>query len=190
MAGLIRYHVNVYWENAPDHRTSRTPDWLNDACQARIKEKERRDGKVTYAVLMSPVSIDFYDLSFDWKHPLAHANRVKLRLSKRRYTGRFPISLLVAAKPDTADAAARKPEPNVLLLGMMKRLGRRAVVRRCMWSEIKRPPEHDNFKCKLKVDTGIIDVGFATKFEVDTLLEFLEPKSGPEAQTAAPKNAA
>ena len=81
-------------------------------------------------------------------------------------------------------------KPNVLLLGMMKRLGRRAVVRRCMWSEIKRPPEHDNFKCKLKVDTGIIDVGFATKFEVDTLLEFLEPKSGPEAQTAAPKNAA
>ena len=204
MAGLVRYHVNVYWEKAPDCRTSRTPDWLNDACEARIKEKERLDGKVTYAVLMSPVSIGFDELSFDLKHPLAHANRAKLylskrkyNLSKRKYTRQFPISLLVAAKPNTtgtanttgAGAATQEIEPNVLLLGMMKRHGRRAVVRRCMQTEISRHQDQDDFKCKLQVGTGTIDVGFATKFEVAVLLKCLKLSSEPGAKPAAAQSA-
>jgi hypothetical protein len=178
--------VNVYWENAPDRRTSRTLDWLNDACEARIDKHERHDGRVTYEALMSPVSIGFSALSFDWKHPFGHASRVKLRLSKRQYTGQFPISLLVAAKPRTADTgrAARDPEPNVLLLGMKKRLGRRAVVKRCVHTEISRHPEQVDFKCRLKVSTATIDVGFATKFEVDTLFKHLNLSSEPGAEPA------
>lgn len=184
LADLIRYHVNVYWENAPDRRTSRTPDWLNDACEARINKKERHHGRVTYAALMSPLSIGFDNLSFDLKHPLAHANRAKLRLSKRQYTGGFPISLLVvAAKPGTAGAggATQQTEPHALLLGMKKRLGRRAVVRKCMGAEIKRHPDQDEFMCRIKVGTGTIDVGFATKFEVDTLFKYLNLSSEPGA---------
>lgn len=177
MADLVRYHVNVYWENARDRRTSRTLDWLNDACEARINKDERHDGRVTYAVLMSPVSISFSALSFEWKHPFAHSSRAKLRLSKREYTKESPISLLVATKPHTvaAGGATREPEPNVLLLGMKKRLGRRAVVRRC--TGISRLPKDGDFNCRLKVSTATIDVGFATKFEVDTLFKYLNLSS-------------
>jgi hypothetical protein len=181
----------VYWENAPDHRTSRTPDWLNDACEARINEEERRDGKVTYAALMSPVSIGFSALSFDWKHPFAHASRAKLRLSKRKYTRGSPISLLVAAKPNTADAGGAVPqkEPNVLLLGMMKPRGRRAVVKKCMWAEISRQPNQDGYECRLKVSTATIDVGFETKFEVAALFKCLKLESEPGAEQVAAENA-
>ncbi len=75
LAGRVRYHVNVFWEKAPDRRTSRTLDWLNDACEARLDEEDRDHGKVTYAALMSPTSIAFTFSAFDWKRPFRRANR-------------------------------------------------------------------------------------------------------------------
>ena len=101
LADRVRYHVNVFWENAPDRRTSRTPDWLNDACEARLNEEDRDQGKVTYAALMSPTSVAFTFPAFDWKRPFRRANR------PRNYTGGSPISLLVTTEPDATDVAER-----------------------------------------------------------------------------------
>src|SRR5215472_15137701 len=50
-ADLIRYHVNVYWEKAPDRRATRTLDWLNDACEAKLKDEDRDHGEVKYTAL-------------------------------------------------------------------------------------------------------------------------------------------
>lgn len=191
LADRVRYHVNVYWENAPDHRVSRTPDWLNDACEARLDEQDRDHGKVTYAALMSPVSIAFTLPSFDWKHPFTQANLVKLRPGKRQYTGEFPISLLVTTKPNTTDAegTTREIEPYVLLLGTKKRLGRRAMVKKYKRADIRDAAKlvTDDFQCKICTSIFAIDVGFATKFEVDVLLKCLNQESGPESETAAAK---
>jgi hypothetical protein len=173
LAARVRYHVNVFWENAPDRRTSRTLDWLNDACEARLGEEDRGQGKVTYAALMSPTSIAF-----------RQANRA------RQYTG-FPISLLVTKKPDTTDAGGTPPEiePHVLL-GMKKRLGRRAAVRKYRRADIQKAvkPEAGDFQCILHLSTGTIDVRFATDFEVNVLVECLNPKTKEESETAAPKS--
>jgi hypothetical protein len=182
LAGRVRYHVNVFWENAPDRRTSRTLDWLNDACEARLGEEDRSQGRVTYAALMSPKSITF-----------RQANRA------RKYTG-FPISLLVTKKPDTTDAGGTSPEiePHVLL-GMKKRrrLGRRAAVRKYRRADIQKAVKSgtDDFQCTLylstdtiDLSTDTIDVRFATNFEVNVLVECLKPKSKGESETAAAKS--
>jgi hypothetical protein len=164
LADRVRYHVNVFWEKAPDRRTSRTLDWLNDACEARLGKEDRDQGKVTYAALMSPTSIAF-----------RQANRA------REYTS-VPISLLVTKKPDTTDAGGTRPkiEPH-LLFGMKKRLGRRAAVRKYRRNDIREAlkPKTDDFQCTLHlrtgtIDTGTIDIWFATKFEVNVLVECLE----------------
>jgi hypothetical protein len=175
--------VNVYWENAPDQRVSRTPDWLNDACQARLEARNRDHGKVTYAALMSPVSIAFTFPSFDWKRPFTQANLAKLRPGKRQYSGEFPISLLVTAKPNKADAdrTTREIEPYVLL-GMKKRLGRRATVKKYKLADIRDAAKAvtDDFQCKICISTFAIEVGFATTFEVNALLNCLNPESEPK----------
>src|ERR1700692_2765670 len=133
LADRVRYHVNVYWEKAPDYRTSRTLDWLNDACEAKLKKEDRDQGEVKYTALMSPTSIAFIfrdaSLSFGWKHLITQVNRAKLRLGKGQYIGKFPISLLLTTEPNKTDAdeKARQSQP-YLLLGTKKRLGSRAAV--------------------------------------------------------------
>jgi hypothetical protein len=174
LADRVRYRVNVFWEKAPDRRTSCTLDWLNDACEARLREEDRDQGKVIYAALMSPTSIAF-----------RQANRA------RQYTG-FPISLLVTKKPDTTDAGGTPPEiePHVLL-GMKKRLGRRAAVRKYRRADIQKAvrPETDDFRCILHLSADKkIDVGFATKFEADALVECLKLESTEESETAVAKS--
>jgi hypothetical protein len=176
LADWVRYHVNVFWEKAPDRRTSRTLDWLNDACEAKLDKEDRDQGKVTYAALMSPISVVFTFDSFDWKRPFAQANLAKLHPGRRHYTEDFPfpISLLVTTKPDTTDAGRTPPEmESHVLLGMKKWLGRRAAVRKYRQDDIK--PETDDFQCTLRLSKGAIIVGFATKFEVDVLVECLKP---------------
>jgi hypothetical protein len=170
LADRVRYHVSVFWEKAPDRRTSRTLDWLNDACEARLDEGDRDQGKVTYAALMSPTSIAFTSSAFDWKRPLRRANRA------RHYTGGFPISLLVTKKPDTTDVGGTplEIEPHVLL-GMKKGLGRRAAVRKCERADIHAVKPETGLQCTLCLSAGTICVGFATKFEVDVLVECLKP---------------
>lgn len=164
--------MNVFWENALDRRTSRTLDWLNDACEARLGEEDRSQGRVTYAALMSPTSITF-----------RQANRA------RKYTG-FPISLLVTKKPDTTDAGGTPPEiePHVLLGMKKRRLGRRAAVRKYRRADIQKAvkPGTDDFQCTLYLSTDTIDVRFATNFEVNVLVECLKPKE--ESETAAAKS--
>ena len=171
LADRVRYHVNVFWEKAPDRRTSRTLDWLNDACEARLGEEDRDQGKVTYAALMSPTSIAFTFSAFDWKRPFRRANR------PRHYTGGSPISLLVTKTPDTTDVGGTPLaiEPHVLL-GMKKGPGRRAAVRKCKRADIHVVMPEKDFQCTLHLSTkDTICVGFATKFEVKVLVECLKP---------------
>jgi hypothetical protein len=138
---------------------------------------------------MSPTSIIFTFDPFDWKHPFARANLAKLRPGRRHYTEDFPfpISLLVTTKPDTTGAGGTPPkiEPHVLL-GMKKWLGRRAAVRKYRRDDIM--PETDDRQCTLCLSTCTIIVGFATKFEVNVLVECLESKSKEESGTAAAKS--
>jgi hypothetical protein len=155
LADLIRYHVNVQWEKAPDYRTSRTLDWLNDACEAKLKNEDRDHGEITYMALMSPASVGFIcrgtALSFDWRHPFAQANRAKLRLGKRRYTRGFPISLLLTTERTTKDdgGEVKQIHPYVLL-GTKQWLGRFATVKRykptgiCCYAvrEVEATPRH------------------------------------------------
>jgi hypothetical protein len=196
--------MNVYWENAPDRRTSRTLDWLNDACEAKLKEKDRDQGMVKYAALMSPASITFISrggsLSFDWKRPFMQANRAKLRLGKGQYIKGFPISLLLTEKLNTTDAdgKVRQIQPYVLL-GTKKRLGRRAAVSKYELADVQCGPVQrmtvnvpidpvrrvaDHFQCTLYTSTVALDVRFATEFEAKALLKCLNRKSEP-GQAAA-----
>ena len=138
------------------------------------------------------MSIAFTLPSFDWKRPFTQANLAKLRPGKRQYTGEFPISLLVTTKPNTTDTdrTTREIEPDVLLLGMKKRLGRRATVKKYKRADIRdaAKPVTDDFQCKICTSIFTIDVGFATKFEVDVLLKCLNPESELESETAAAKS--
>jgi hypothetical protein len=189
----------VHWENAPDHRTSRTLDWLNDACEAKLKERDRDWGKVKYAALMSPTSIEFTSraasLSFDWKRPFTQANRAKLRLGKGKYTRRFPISLLLTTKLNTTDTKGkvRQIQPYVLL-GTKKRLGRSAAVSKYKLADVRCDPVGpmpvntprnpvrlvaDRFQCKLYTSTVALNIRFATESEATALFEFLKRKSEP-----------
>ena len=195
--------MNVYWEKAPDYRTSRTLDWLNDACEAKLTARERDEGAVEYTALMSPTSIVFISrdssLSFDWKNPFTQANRAKLRLGKRQYTRKFSISLLVTAELNTTDADRkdRQVQPYVLF-GTKKRLGRRPAVKKYGRADIRccpvRPvtgisrdpvrPLADRFECRLHISTVAMDVRFATESEATVLFQRLKPepaaaKSGP-----------
>jgi hypothetical protein len=141
-SNLIRYHVNVHWEKAPDYRTSRTLDWLNDACEAKLKKNDRADGEITYTALMSPASVSFTcrgtALSFDRKHPFAQANRAKLWLGKGHYVRRFPISLLLTTGRTTRDDDGKvtQIQPYVLL-GTKQWLGRFAAVERYEPTDIR-----------------------------------------------------
>jgi hypothetical protein len=125
---------------------------------------------------MSPVSIAFRFPSFDWKRPFTQANLTKLRPGKRKYTG-CPISLLVTTKPNTtnADRTTGEIEPDVLLLGVKKRLGGRATVKKYKVADIRdaKSVAH-GFQCKICISTFAIDVGFATRSEVDALLKCLK----------------
>jgi hypothetical protein len=48
----------VYWQVAPDHRMLRTLDWMNDACEAKLRAKHRpAGGALTYRAIMSPVRV-------------------------------------------------------------------------------------------------------------------------------------
>jgi hypothetical protein len=124
----------VYWEKAPDYRTSRTLDWLNDACEAKLKKNDRAHGEITYTALMSPASVGFTcrgtALSFDRKRPFTQANRAKLWLGKRQYIRRFPISLLLTTERTTRDddGKVKQIQPYVLL-GTKQWLGRFAAVK-------------------------------------------------------------
>jgi hypothetical protein len=167
LADRVRYHMNVFWENAPDRRTSRTPDWLNDACEARLDKEDRHQGKVTYVALMSPTWVAFTFPSFYWKRPFRRAR-------ERKYTGGSPISLLVTTEPDTTTAIE-----SYALFGMKERLGKRAAVRKYRRADIHDAVKPDDFHCTLHLCAGKkIDVGFATKFEVDVLVECLKPNQG------------
>jgi hypothetical protein len=129
--------VNVQWEKAPDYRTSRTVDWLNDACEAKLKKKDRDHGEITYLALMSPASVDFIcrgiaqSFDWDWKHLFAQTNRAKLRIGKGRYTRRFPISLLLTTERTTTDDDGQDQQIRpYVLLGTKQWLGRFATVKR------------------------------------------------------------
>jgi len=167
LADRVRYHVNVFWEKAPDRRTSRTLDLLNDACEARLDTKARHQGKVTYVALMSPTWVAFNFSAFDWKRPFTRVNRAKA-----------PISLLVTTKPDTTGVSKTAPTiQSYVLFGMKKGRGRRAVVREFKWADIDSvKPEKDHFWCTIRTSAGTIWVGFATKFEVNVLAECLNQK--------------
>jgi hypothetical protein len=182
----MRYHVNVFWEKAPDHRSSRTLDWLNDACEARLHKEDRHQGKITYAALMSPTSITLNFPSFDCKRLFRQANPA------RQYTGgRFPISLLVTTKPNTTGVSKTAAQTeSYVLFGRKRRLGRRAAVRKYKRADIKQviKPEKGDFRCILYLSAGIIDVEFATNFERDALLASLNLKSEPGSQTAPVQN--
>ena len=187
--------MNVYWENAPDYRTSRTLDSLNDACEAKLKKEDRDQGEVKYMALMSPASIVVFrdaSLSFGWKHLITQANRAKLRLGNGQYIRKFPSSLLLTTELNKTDAdgKAQQIQPYVLL-GTKKRLGRRAAVKyertniRCdpvQPAEDPRDPVRrvkDHFQCMLHIGTVAIDVRFATEFEAMFLFKYLKPKSEP-----------
>jgi hypothetical protein len=187
--------VNVYWEKAPDRRSSRTLDWLNDACEAKLGQQDRDRGKPKYTVLLSPVSTTFRSrgaaLSFDRKLPFIQANRAKLRLGRGEYTRTFPISVLLTEEFDTtgADRETRQVQPYVLL-GTQRRPGRRAKVRKyervkVTCDEVKKvryiphdPARRavDHFQCMLHVSRADLDVRFATKSEADALFECLNAR--------------
>jgi hypothetical protein len=188
----VRYHVNVDWENAPDYRTSRTLDWLNDACEAKLKAEDRDRGMVKYKALMSPVSVVFNfrdsSLPFDRNHPLTRKNLAKLRLAKGEHERTFPISLLLTAK---RKANARRKIPQIqpyMLLGTKRWLGRAAAVKRYKSADISCDPIQrvmeisddpvprtvDRFQCRLHISTVVIDVKFATKFEATFLFHYLK----------------
>jgi len=195
----------VYWEKAPDRRTSRTPDWLNDACEAKLKKKDRDQGAIKYAALMSPISVGFISrgtsLSFDRKHLFTQANRAKLRLGKGRYTRKSPISLLLTAEPTTVDDD-RNPQQiqPYVLLATKKRIGRRAAVSKYQRAEVScqgveqvtgvpRDPARqavNHFQCTLHTGTVDLNVRFASRSEANALYEFL--KLDKESQQATAKS--
>jgi hypothetical protein len=174
LADRVRYHMNVFWENAPDRRTSGTPDWLNDACEARLDKEDRHQGKVTYVALMSPTWV-----AFTGKRPFRWARG-------RTYTGGSPISLLVTAEVGTTGVSKTTTVmASYALFGMKKRLGKRAAVRKYRWADthLVKP---DGFWCTLHLDADEkIWVGFATKFEVDVLVDCLKPNPRKNRETAA-----
>jgi hypothetical protein len=197
LADRVRYHVNVYWEKAPDYRTSRTLDWLNDACEAKLEEQDRDQFEVKYTALMSPASIAFIfsdaSLSASWKRLITRANRARLGLNKGQYIRKSPSSLLLTTELYKADAAGRVRhiKPHVLL-GTKKRLGRRAAVKKIERTGIRChkvqrvPPDiagdpvrrvTDHFQCMLHIGTVSIDVRFATEFEATVLFKYLNPGS-------------
>jgi hypothetical protein len=165
-------------------------DWLNDACEAKLKAGDRDDGVVNYAALMSPVSAAGPP-SFDWRHPFGKANRAKLRLGKGRYSRKFPISLLLTTEviKTSPGEAPRQIQP--LLLGTKKWPGRLAAVGRhergiisCDQPRPVADPSPDpvrgvvkHFQCLLHIDlVGDIDVRFATASEAQVLFDWLKPK--------------
>ena len=171
--------MNVFWEKAPDRRTSRTLDLLNDACEARLDEKDRHQGKVTYAALMSPTWVAFNFSAFDRRRPFTRVNQAKA-----------PISLLVTTAPDTTGVSKTAPTiESYVLFGMKKGRGRRPVVRECKRAEIQAvKPDKNHLWCTLHTKSGTIWVGFATKFEVNVLVECLQQKSREKSKTAAAKS--
>jgi hypothetical protein len=180
----------VYWEKARDYRTSRTMDWLNDACEAKLKSDDRDEGVANYAALMSPVSVAFQQ-SFHWKHPFGQANRTKLRLGKGRYSGKFPISLLLTTAVIKTSAHQEPRQIQPLLLGTKKWPGKRAAVGRyeratisCDQPQPVADPSPDpvrgvvnHFRCLLQISVvGDIDIRFATASEAQVLFDWLNPK--------------
>jgi hypothetical protein len=187
--------VRVYWENAPDYRTSRTLDWLNDACEAKLKANDRDKGVVKYAALMSPASVAF-SLSPDWNYLFTQAIPAKLRLGKGKYSRKFPISLLLTTEVSKTGHPEKPRQAQPVLLGTKKWPGRRAAVSRHGRTNIKcrkdKPvavPSHDRargtadqFQCLLQITgtdgraAGDIDIRFTTESEAQLLLDWL--KSG------------
>jgi hypothetical protein len=184
LADRVGYHVNVYWEKAPDYRTSRTLDWLNDACEAKLEKEDRTQDKVEYTALMSPISMAFSfrdaSLSLDWKHLFTPANRARLRLGKRQYAGKFPISLLLTTGLNTTHDGSPRKVPPYMLLGTKKWPGRRAAVSRFELAHVscgQVRPVADHFQCFLRITAvGNLEVRFVTKSEAQLLSKWLEPK--------------
>jgi len=180
--------VNVYWEKAPDRRTSRTLDWLNDACEAKLKDDDRDHGEVKYTALMSPVSIAFI-------------SRARVRLGKRTYTRKFPISLLLTEeRTTTGDGKGTPSTQRYVLLGMERWPGGRvqvSKVRKYEWailscdevSEVTDTPRDparravSHFQCLLHTGTADLDIRFATRPEADVLFDCLKPGTEPKAAT-------
>jgi hypothetical protein len=199
LADRVGYDVNVYWEKAPDYRTSRTLDWLNDACEAKLGKEERQQDKVEYAALMSPTSIAFTfhdaERSAAWKRLFAQASLTRQRLGKRSPTGKYPISLLLTrglkvAAEEKPDVLGAEEEPNgtgtekyrqippYLLLGKKRWPGRRAAVRKYERADIHTVElVAERFQCTLHVGAVDVDVRFATDFEAKALFDCLEEKS-------------
>jgi len=165
-------------------------DWLNDACEAKLKADDREDDVVNYVALMSPI-LAAGPRSFDWRHPFGQANRAKLRLGKGRYSGRFPISLLLTMEVSKNSVRGEPSRIQSVLLGTKKWPGKRAAVGRYERTTIKcdqsRPvtiPSPDpvrgavnHFQCLLRIGTaGDIDIRFATESEAWHLLHWLNPK--------------
>ena len=170
----------MYWQDAPDYRTSRTLDWMNDVCEARLAKNDRDNGKVTYAALMSPasVAVSFRDTCgraqcTKW-HTLCRAWQSRKYWGRASYLNRFPISLLLTAEP--ANPAAAAP---YLLLGAKKRVGRRAGVSRLERADIScvpAGPNADPLQCLLRLPgnrDGDIEIRFWTTDEADFLRSWL-----------------
>jgi hypothetical protein len=198
-ADRIRYHMNVFWENAPDRRTSRTLDWINDACEAQLDKGDRHRGEVTYIALMSPVSIAASGV-VDLRHPLTQANRAGLRPTRKKYTGKYPISLLLTTGL-AIEGETKEKAPPYVLFGTKKWRGSYAAVGKYRRNEVKiardaaeqaadPPPPYeaesvdDGFLCKIRISKITIDVTFATRSEADVLIGFLESEPQPKVVAA------
>jgi hypothetical protein len=175
----------VYWQDAPDHRTSLTLDWMNDACEARIAKRDRdcRNGKVTYEALMSPISVTFIfpgtgtGTGTGTQFDLMRANLSDLPWGKRKYIEKFPISLLLTAMLGDNAVDETTNRVQYVLVGTKKRLGRRAEVRRYGRTTIScaaAESADDIFRCLLRHATsGDIEIRFSTKAEADFLRDWL-----------------
>lgn len=172
-AGGFRYDPDVFWQKAPDQRTSITLDWLNDACERKLGEDDRINGKVKYHALMSPSSVT---VPFDWKHPFTRRNRADILLGRHR---QIPVSLLLTTKQENP------PSGPYMLLGIKKRVGRLAWVKKYTHDDVschgdtqpaKDGPNEVIFP-RRPDDTMVreIRVTFATDQEAEFLRKWLRP---------------
>ena len=79
----------MFWQKAPDERMIRTLDWINDACEEKLRLGDRSSrGEVKYEALMSPTEVKIKrpgrrDQSFYWPITLLITDRWVLVGTKR-----------------------------------------------------------------------------------------------------------